>query len=147
MYFYELVEILEMPENFNTTAIRKIGHMEYFEYDFDLVLSGHTHGGQGRIPFILNGFFAPEQGYFPKLAGGLYDFGENKLIISRGLSRENTIIPRIFNRPELVFVSVKGKNAPYVSLADFPRLNKFIWNLKVKLKAVGEYINKSLIGK
>lgn len=35
MYFYELVEILEMPENFNTTAIRKIGHMEYFEYDFD----------------------------------------------------------------------------------------------------------------
>ena len=39
MYFYELVEILEMPENFNTTAIRKIGHMEYFEYDFDSMKS------------------------------------------------------------------------------------------------------------
>ena len=35
MYFYELIEFLETPKNFNTTVIRKIGHMEYFEYDFD----------------------------------------------------------------------------------------------------------------
>ena len=82
---------------------------EYFEYDFDLVLSGHTHGGQVRIPFILNGLYVPNQGFKPELAGGLYDFDNKKLIISRGLSRETTDVPRIFNRPELVFVSLTNE--------------------------------------
>ena len=79
---------------------------KYFEYDFDAVLSGHAHGGQFRIPFILNGLYAPNQGLLPELAGGMYDFGGRKLIVSRGLSRESTRIPRIFNRPELVFVNL-----------------------------------------
>ncbi len=79
---------------------------QYFKYDFDLVLSGHAHGGQGRIPFILNGLYAPNQGFFPELASGIYDFDGNKMIVSRGLSRENTELPRIFNRSELVFVSL-----------------------------------------
>lgn len=82
---------------------------EYFTYDFDLVLSGHAHGGQGRIPFILNGLYAPNQGFFPKFAGGIYDFDGKKLIVSRGLSRENTILPRVFNRPELVFVTLTNR--------------------------------------
>lgn len=79
---------------------------KYFEYDFDLVLSGHAHGGQFRIPFIMNGFYAPNQGIFPKLAGGIYDFSDRKLIVSRGLARESTRLPRIFNRPELVLVNL-----------------------------------------
>lgn len=53
---------------------------EYFSYDFDLVLSGHAHGGQFRMPFIMNGFCAPNQGFFPVLAGGMYDFGKGKLL-------------------------------------------------------------------
>lgn len=80
----------------------------YFKYDFDLVLSGHAHGGQVRIPYILNGLYAPNQGVFPKLAGGRYDFEKGTLIVSRGLSKENTIVPRVFNRPELVFVLIGG---------------------------------------
>ena len=79
---------------------------KYFEYDFDAVLSGHAHGGQFRIPFIMNGFYAPNQGILPKLAGGMYDFGGRKLVVSRGLARESTRLPRIFNRPELVFVNL-----------------------------------------
>ena len=79
---------------------------EYFEYNFDVVLSGHAHGGQFRLPFIMNGFYAPNQGFFPKFAGGLYDFAGGKLIVSRGLARESTRLPRIFNRPELVFVNL-----------------------------------------
>ena len=78
---------------------------KYFEYDFDAVLSGHSHGGQFRIPYIMNGLYAPNQGLFPKLAGGIYDFHGKKLIVSRGLARESTRIPRIFNRPELVVVN------------------------------------------
>lgn len=95
-------------ENYNILlAHRPENGSMYAEYGFDLALSGHAHGGQWRIPFLLNGFYAPNQGFFPKLAGGMYDFGETKLIVSRGLARENVSIPRIFNRPELVFVTVE----------------------------------------
>lgn len=80
---------------------------KYFEYNFDLALSGHAHGGQFRIPLIMNGFYAPDQGYFPKLAGGLYNFDGKTLIISRGLAKENTRLPRIFNRPEVVVVTLR----------------------------------------
>ncbi|TLD97304.1 hypothetical protein LS71_000675 [Helicobacter jaachi] len=38
----------------------------------NLILSGHTHGGQVRIPFLLNGLYAPNQGLFPTYSGGIY---------------------------------------------------------------------------
>lgn len=71
---------------------------------FDLVLSGHAHGGQVRIPFVLNGIYAPDQGWFPKYGGGLYETGGGDMIVSRGLQINE--IPRIFNRPELVKIVV-----------------------------------------
>jgi len=79
----------------------------YQKYDFDLVLSGHAHGGQWRIPGLLNGLYAPHQGLFPQYAGGRYDYKSGTMIVSRGLARESTPVPRIFNRPELVIVDVK----------------------------------------
>lgn len=79
---------------------------KYLKYSFDLVLSGHAHGGQWRIPKIVNGIFAPHQGFFPKYAGGKYDFGNTSLIVSRGLARESTPVPRIFNNPEIVVINV-----------------------------------------
>lgn len=78
----------------------------YQNRGFDLVLSGHAHGGQWRIPGILNGLFAPDQGLFPKYAGGKYLFGDTTMIVSRGLARESTPVPRIFNRPELVVIDL-----------------------------------------
>ena len=79
----------------------------YGEYTFDLVLCGHAHGGQWRIPLLLNGLYAPHQGIFPKYAGGRYDGEDMTMIVSRGLARETTKVPRIFNRPELVVIDVK----------------------------------------
>lgn len=77
----------------------------YINYDFDLILSGHAHGGQWRIPLILpNGLFAPDQGWFPEYTNGIYEKNNVKMLVSRGLSRESTRIPRIFNPPELVVV-------------------------------------------
>jgi predicted MPP superfamily phosphohydrolase len=76
----------------------------YKQYSFDLVLSGHTHGGQVRLPFI-NGLYAPNQGVFPKYAGGLYTHGNLTHIISRGLSISPGR-PRIFNPPELVVIII-----------------------------------------
>ncbi len=79
----------------------------YTEYAFDLVLCGHAHGGQWRIPLLLNGLYAPHQGIFPKYAGGWYDADDMTMIVSRGLARETTWVPRIFNRPELVIVELE----------------------------------------
>ena len=79
---------------------------------FDLVLAGHAHGGQWRIPFLLNGLLAPGQGLFPRYAGGLYDLGGGtRMVVSRGLARESTRVPRLFNRPELVIVTLHGTDA------------------------------------
>ncbi len=73
---------------------------------FDLILSGHAHGGQWRIPGLVNGLFTPEEGFFPAHAGGRYDFDDCTMIVSRGLSRTKEKIPRIFNNPELVIVDI-----------------------------------------
>lgn len=79
----------------------------YERYAFDLVLTGHAHGGQWRIPGILNGLYAPDQGLFPSYAGGEYPLGAGVMIVSRGLARESTLAPRIFNRPELVIIDLE----------------------------------------
>ncbi|PKM72724.1 MAG: phosphoesterase [Firmicutes bacterium HGW-Firmicutes-16] len=77
----------------------------YKDSGFDLVVAGHAHGGQVRIPLILNGLLAPNQGWFPKYAGGRYELGETTMIVSRGLQKDK--IPRIFNPPELVIVNLE----------------------------------------
>lgn len=70
----------------------------------DLILCGHAHGGQIRLP-LTEGLFAPGQGLFPKLTAGEHDFGPSKMIISRGLG--NSVFPlRLFNRPEIVAVNL-----------------------------------------
>jgi len=80
----------------------------YLEYGFDLILSGHTHGGQIRIPPFINGLFAPNQGFFPQYGGGRYDFDSGQtLIISRGLSFA-AYVPRVFNPPEVVVVDIRA---------------------------------------
>ncbi|MBD5583977.1 MAG: metallophosphoesterase [Clostridia bacterium] len=77
----------------------------YAVEDYDLVFSGHAHGGQWRIPFTGQGVFAPGQGLFPKLTEGVHTAGKTKMIISRGLG--NSEFPlRLFNRPEIVVVTI-----------------------------------------
>ncbi|MCL1917013.1 MAG: metallophosphoesterase [Peptococcaceae bacterium] len=78
---------------------------EYRKYDVDLVVSGHAHGGQVRIPGLLNGLFAPDQGLFPPYAGGLYQHGKTSHVVSRGLAKP-FILPKVFNRPEVVVIDI-----------------------------------------
>ncbi|MBQ7991145.1 MAG: metallophosphoesterase [Oscillospiraceae bacterium] len=79
----------------------------YRSFDtFDLILSGHAHGGQWRLPWSQNGLYAPDQGFFPKLSGGRFDYEDTTLIVSRGLSRTKSKVPRIFNNPELVVIDI-----------------------------------------
>lgn len=76
---------------------------------FDLILAGHAHGGQWRLPGLINGLYAPDEGLFPKYAGGRYDENGTTMLVSRGLYRQPSciLIPRIFNNPELVLVTIK----------------------------------------
>ncbi len=80
----------------------------YTQYDFDLALSGHAHGGQIRIPGLINGLYSPNQGWFPKYAGGRYERNGTLMIVGRGLANNGGAVPRIFNPPELVVVEIEG---------------------------------------
>ena len=98
-----------LAQNGNYTIL--LAHRpEYFDFycelGFDLVLSGHVHGGQWRIPGLLDGLYAPGQGFFPAYTGGKYEKNGAVMIVSRGLARETTNVPRINNRPELVIIDL-----------------------------------------
>lgn len=73
----------------------------YAEYPIDLILSGHAHGGQIRLPFV-GGLLAPNQGFFPLYTSGLYLNKQTSLIVSRGIG--NSAFPLRFNNPPEVVV-------------------------------------------
>ncbi|MGN0459285.1 MAG: metallophosphoesterase [Ruminococcus sp.] len=85
----------------------------YLRRGFDLILSGHEHGGIVGIPKgnkgENRGLFG-HSGFFPKFSGGEYSSHHCTMIVSRGVSSMpyNLIIPRFFNRPELVTLTIKG---------------------------------------
>ena len=77
----------------------------YVDHDLDLVLSGHAHGGQFRLPFV-GGLVAPNQGFFPEYDAGLYSMNHTNMIVSRGIG--NSILPfRFNNRPEVIIIELK----------------------------------------
>lgn len=80
----------------------------FVECGYDLVFTGHAHGGQFRFPIVGGGFFAPGQGWWPEYSEGMHTSGNTSMIISRGLA--NSSFPlRIFNRPELVVCVLGGE--------------------------------------
>lgn len=99
------------PEKYNILLAHQPEEIEeYLKGDFDLILSGHDHGGQWRLPVILEqGLYAPDQGLLPGYTNGMYEYGDCVHIISRGLAIpiRMCVIPRIFNRPELSIVKIK----------------------------------------
>ena len=75
-------------------------------WDIDLVVSGHVHGGQVRLPGI-GGLWAPEQGWFPAYVEGIHDLGRVTMAITRGLGSQREWLPRLGNRPEILVVVLK----------------------------------------
>ena len=79
----------------------------YTDHGMDLVLSGHAHGGQFRLPFI-GGVVAPNQGLFPEYDAGIYTEGNTNMLVSRGVG--NSILPfRINNRPEVILIVLQAE--------------------------------------
>ena len=80
---------------------------KYVAAQVDAVFAGHAHGGQIRIPFLLEGMFSPGQGWWPKYTAGVYEEQQTTMIVSRGLGN-SAFQQRIFNLPELVTVTLKN---------------------------------------
>ncbi|MDO5047204.1 MAG: metallophosphoesterase [Anaerococcus sp.] len=61
--------------------------------DFDFIFSGHTHGGQVRLPFF-GGILAPSEGFLPKYDKGIFSYKNGIVYIDSGLG--NTFLPLRF---------------------------------------------------
>ena len=97
------------PSHVRILASHRPEKVEIYEkFNFDLILSGHAHAGQVRIPFANKGVFAPDQGFFAKYVNGLYNLNNGSVLeVSRGLARESTPLPRYFNHPEIVSIELR----------------------------------------
>ena len=98
---------LERFEHENGYRLLMCHHPEMYRTDvagrdIDLTLCGHAHGGQINIGGI--GLYAPGQGFFPKLTGGVYDGG--KMLLSRGMTN-GAFLPRINNPCELIILELR----------------------------------------
>lgn len=80
----------------------------YSKRAINLVLSGHAHGGQFRLP-LIGGIFAPNQGFFPKYTAGEYIEANTTMIVSRGLGPSSFPL-RFNNKPDLVEIILNNKN-------------------------------------
>lgn len=95
-----------LPEDeFSVTLAHRPELMDvYTECGAPLVLSGHAHGGQIRLPGI-GGLIAPGQGLFPKYTEGKYEENGTTLVVSRGIG--NSVLPlRVNDRPQIVVVQL-----------------------------------------
>lgn len=94
--------LAHMPDTF-------IFNGAYTLWDVDLVLSGHTHGGLVRLPFI-GGLYAPMQGLFPKYDRGYFQLGTHmQMVITSGLAGHG-LLPRVNNLPEIVVIDLVPQN-------------------------------------
>ena len=103
-----LGELIKADDNYKLVLSHRPELLEiYCEAGADLVLTGHAHGGQIRLPFV-GGIIAPHQGFFPKYDGGLYIKEETNMIVSRGIG--NSLFPlRFNNRPEVVLIELQAR--------------------------------------
>ena len=97
---HQLMSVVPDNDNYKILLTHKPHYFDAYATQVDLVLSGHAHGGQFRIPFV-GGLVAPGQGFFPEYYEGSYIKDNTEMIVSRGIG--NSIIPfRINNKPEIV---------------------------------------------
>ena len=75
---------------------------EALDYNVSLMLSGHTHGGQVRLPFFTSQFL-PTHG--EKYVSGLFDKNGSFLFVTKGIG--TTKLPLRFGAvPEVAFIAI-----------------------------------------
>ena len=114
-YLSNWAQELSDSERFNILLFHRANLLDEFQgFGFDLILSGHMHGGHVRIPGV-GGFASPRSSWqdsenilFPKYFGGMYKSDETTMIVNRGLGNP-TFIPRVFNRPEMIVITLRSE--------------------------------------
>lgn len=102
------LERLTDKDRFDLVLVHRPGYFKgYATTEADLLLCGHHHGGQFRLPFI-GGVYAPSQGFFPEYDSGVYIENGTTMVISRGLGNSRFPI-RFNNPPEIVVVELLSK--------------------------------------
>ena len=109
---FDAVPVPYYAQRFNILLCHRPCELEEMsKRGIDLMVCGHTHGGQMRIPFV-GGVFTPSSfKLFPKYDMGYFGIGKMDLIISSGLGT-STIPLRLFCRPEITVIDLQGK-LPY----------------------------------
>ena len=102
----KLTELMDEEDGYTILLSHRPELFEiYADSGVNLILSGHAHGGQFRLPFV-GGLVAPNQGLFPEYDAGQYTRENTCMIVSRGVG--NSIIPfRFNNRPEVILIELK----------------------------------------
>lgn len=107
--YYSSFKDIETEENiFSIALIHSAAEIIKKDFNFNLILSGHTHGGQIRLPFI-GAIFVPGQGFFAEYDKGLFDINsKTKLYIDSGLG--NTFLPiRFLNKSQISLIKIYSK--------------------------------------
>ena len=79
----------------------------YSKLDCDLIICGHNHGGQWRIPFTHVGLFGPHRTLFPEYTEGLHSLNGRLMFVGRGLASGDPHFFRLYNNPEIAFIELK----------------------------------------
>ncbi len=101
----------DAPGLFTLLLAHRNNHFEeYAAAGYDLIMSGHAHGGIVRLP-LVGGVIGTNMRLFPEWTAGLYTLEDSTLFVSRGLG--NNTVPfnglRLFNRPELAVVTLRAE--------------------------------------
>ncbi len=112
-------EVLNQKQKFSFEAensglysvlVRHIPMNTELDDKIDLILSGHNHGGLWRLPETNIGVAGGGGKLFPKYPHGKYRLGDTDLIVSSGLTTSTKLLPRLYNPPEVVGISINPKN-------------------------------------
>ena len=104
---------LKRQDGYEILLYHRANKLDSFrDMGFDLILSGHMHGGHIRLG-KLGGVLSPKSGifdtgrlFFPKYSGGYYKIGKTDAIVNCGLG--NSIpIPRFGNPTEIISITLK----------------------------------------
>lgn len=106
---YQFLSRMTNTDNFQLMMAHRPDSFIYgqaYKWNVDLICSGHVHGGQVILPYI-GGLYAPEQGWFPQCDYGMYKLGKSKLLVTRGISSSNELLPRFNNPCEIIDLTLK----------------------------------------
>ena len=113
----EIKDSIFDPNMFTVLLVHRPEHLHvYANAGVDLVLCGHSHGGQMRLPFV-GAFYVPSQGLFPKYDRGLFREGDTQMFICSGLGN-SVVNKRLLCPPEIAVITLKSTFEPNVIIEE-----------------------------